>query len=182
VLGGASEAGNADALATLRSERYVVLLERLVDAAWEPMTAPEAEEPARTAVPALITATWHRLRKRVRRLDSDRATDHDWHKVRIAAKQLRYSCDAVEPVVGKPARRLSKQAERIQDTLGEHQDAVVSAAFLREQATSRGSGTVAFTLGVLHARQTDAARVARAEFRRVWAKASRSRHRRWLAP
>jgi CHAD domain-containing protein len=182
VLGGASEAGNAHALETLRCERYVILLERLVDAAWEPMTAPEAEESAAAVVPTVVAATWHRVRKRVKRLDLVETTDHDWHKVRIAAKQLRYTCDAVEPVIGKPARRLSKQAEHIQDTLGEHQDAVVAAEFIRDQATSRGSGSVAFTLGVLHARQTDAARAARAEFRRIWAKASRSRYRRWLAP
>jgi CHAD domain-containing protein len=182
VVGGSARAGNVAAIDTLRSERYIVLLERLVDAAWEPMTSPAGEEPAGSAVPSLVTDAWRRLNRRVRRLDGPDATDHDWHKARIAAKQLRYSCDAVQPVFGKPAKALSKRAEAVQEVLGEHQDAVIAADTLRSLATSRGSGPVAFTLGLLYARQTEAAGTARAEFRRVWAKASRSKYRRWLAP
>ena len=47
-------------------------------------------------------------------------------------------------------------------------------------ATARG-GNVAFTLGLLHSRQTEAAAAARAEFRRVWAEAvAAAKYRRWL--
>jgi CHAD domain-containing protein len=174
-------AGGNEVLDTLRSERYIVLLERLVDAAWEPMTSPAAEEPVSKVVPELLTATWKQIAHRARRLSKPTATDEDWHKTRIRSKQLRYAADAVEPMFGKPARGLAKQAEAVQEVLGEHQDAVIAADLLRTMATSRGAGTVAFTLGVLHSRQTDAAESARAEFRRVWKEASRSRHRRWLA-
>jgi CHAD domain-containing protein len=180
VVGGSLEAGSGEALETLRSERYVVLLERLVDAAWEPMTSPTGEEAVRVAVPALVTAAWMQLAKRIKRLDDTDATDHDWHKVRISAKQLRYSCDAVVPTYGKPARQLSKQAAAVQEVLGEHQDAVIAAETLRDMAVGRGGASTAFTLGVLHARQTEAAKAARAEFRRVWAKAGRPRYRGWL--
>lgn len=181
VVGGSLEAGSGEALETLRSERYVVLLERLVDAAWEPMTAPNAEEPVRLAVRPLIDETWKRLAKRAKRLDHWDATDQDWHKARIAAKQLRYSCDAVEATFGKPAKALSKRAEAVQECLGEHQDAVIAADTLRGMATGRGGASVAFTLGLLHARQTHAAAASRAEFRQVWAEASRPRYRRWLS-
>jgi CHAD domain-containing protein len=181
VVGGSLEAGGGQAVETLRSERYVVLLERLVDASWEPMTAPAAEEPARTAVPPLIKKASKKLAKRAARLDALDAANHDWHQTRIAAKQLRYSCDAVEPTFGKPAKVLSQQAEAVQDILGEHQDAVIAADTLRAIATERGGGSVAFTLGLLHARQSDAAHAARAEFWRVWPTASRPRYRRWLS-
>ena len=76
---------------------------------------------------------------------------------------------------------MSKQAEEVQEVLGEHQDAVIAADTLRAIATERGGGSVAFTLGLLHARQSDAVAASRAEFRRVWAKASRPRYRRWLS-
>jgi hypothetical protein len=68
----------------------------------------------------------------------------------------------------------------VQDVLGEHQDAVVAGDALRAMAAARGAGSVAFTLGLLHARQADAADAARTEFRRVWSGAKRSRYRRWL--
>jgi CHAD domain-containing protein len=145
------------------------------------MTAPVAEESIATTVPRLIQATWERLDKRVGRLDGADATDEDWHKARIAAKQLRYSCDAVAPTFGRPAKALSKRAAAVQEVLGEHQDAVVAGDTLRTLAIGRGGGSVAFTLGVLHARQADAAAAARAEFGQAWAKAARPRYRRWLS-
>jgi CHAD domain-containing protein len=180
VVGERLAAGGSTALDTLRSERYVVLLERLVDAAWEPMTSPEAEAAASEVLPGLLNATWDRLAADAKRLSKPGATDHDWHRVRIDAKALRYSCDAVAGMFGKPARRLSKRAEALQEVLGEHQDAAIAAAVLHDMATAKGSGTVAFTLGLLHARQTDAAEAARVAFRAEWAAASRPRLRKWL--
>ena len=182
VVGGDLAAGGSQVLETLRSERYVVLLERLVDAAWEPMTAPAADASVEAVLPELVGAAWTRMAKEARRLSRADATEHDWHRVRIDAKQLRYACEAVEPMFGKPARELARQAERVQEVLGEHQDAVIAADLLYSMATAKGAGTTAFTLGVLHARQTAAALAARAEFGRVWADASRPRLRRWLTP
>jgi CHAD domain-containing protein len=180
VVGGDLKTGGGSALQALRSERYIVLLERLVDAAWEPMTSPAAEAPVRDAVPALVTEAWDQLARGAQRLAKRSATDHDWHGVRIDAKQLRYTCEAVEPMFGKPARELARHAELVQEVLGEHQDATMAADLLYSMATARGAGTIAFTLGLLHERQTEAAASARTEFRRVWADASRPRLRRWL--
>jgi CHAD domain-containing protein len=180
-LRGQLATGGETALETLRSNRYLVLLERLVDAAWEPMTAPAAEAPAVEVLPPLVAKTWTRLERRVSRLGKPDATDNDWHQARIKAKALRYSCDAVAPAFGKPARALSKRAEAVQEVLGEHQDAIVAAEALRSMATARGAGSTAFTLGVLHTRQTDAAAAAQAEFWRVWAKTARAKHRKWLS-
>jgi inorganic triphosphatase YgiF len=180
VVGGNLAAGSGAVMQALRSERYIVLLERLVDAAWEPMTTPEAEAPIMEVMPALVRASWERLAEDAGKLTKRAATDHHWHEVRIDAKQLRYVCEAVEPMFGKPARQLAQQAEDVQEVLGEHQDAVIAADVLHSMATARGSGSISFTLGLLHSRQTEAAAAAREDFRRVWADASRPKYRRWL--
>jgi CHAD domain-containing protein len=182
VIGGGLASGQQDAIEMLSSERYVVLLERLVDAGWEPLTSPDAEQPTKTAIPALIAQSWRELARDVEQLDAEGADSKVWHKVRIEAKRLRYCCEAVEPIFGRPAKDLAREAKSITETLGEHQDAVIAADQLRAIATSRGGGTVAFTLGILHERQNEAAAIARARFRQAWGEASRKRHRRWLTP
>jgi CHAD domain-containing protein len=182
VIGGGLAAGERDALEMLSGERYVVLLERLVDAGWEPLTSPAADRAAGIVIPALLAESWRELSSDVKRLDKEGTDAKAWHQVRIEAKRLRYCCEAAEPIFGKPAKDLARQAKAITETLGEHQDAVIAADQLRAIATSRGGGSVAFTLGILHARQEAAAAAARVKFRRVWDEASRRRHRRWLSP
>lgn len=180
VIGGGLSDGRADVATILASERYVVLLERLVDAAWEPLTSPAAEEPAGVTIPVLIGESWRGLASSVKALDGEGADAKAWHEARIEAKRLRYCCEAATPMFGKPARDLAKQITRLTETLGEHQDAVIAADRLRAIATGRGGGAVAFTLGLLYAAEIDAAETARRRFRDEWSEASRPRHRRWL--
>ena len=109
----------------------------------------------------------------------------NWHRVRIDAKQLRYACEAVEPMFGKPARELAQHAERVQEALGEHQDAVIAADVLHSMATAKGAGTDGVYARTAPRPPDRAAAAAQAEFARVWADASRpkpSRLRRWLTP
>jgi CHAD domain-containing protein len=181
VVGATQQSGSAQVLEVLRSERYVVLLERLVDAAWEPMTSPAGEERVGHAIPALVRSCWKQLATDAAGLDDPAATDEDWHEVRLRAKELRYACDALVPLYGQPAQRLATQAEAVQEVLGEHHDAVVAAQTLLDMAAAKGAGNVAFTLGLLHARQTEAAAASQESFARIWATASRPRYRRWLA-
>jgi CHAD domain-containing protein len=180
TLGAGLAAGSGEALEALRSERYIVLLERLVDAAWEPMTSPAGEAPISDVFPTLVTVAWDRIARGARRLAKTSATAHDWHQVRIDAKALRYTCEAVAPMFGKPATELARHAEELQEVLGEHQDAAMASELLLSLAITRGAAPIAFTLGLLHARQTEAAAAARAEFERAWADASRPKLRRWL--
>jgi CHAD domain-containing protein len=181
IVGGDLVRQSASVLTTLSSERYISLLERLVDAGWEPLTTPAAEAAAGDAVPRLLARAFATLARDVERLDRPSATDDDWHQVRIRTKAMRYACDAVEPVFGRDAKRLSRRLARVQDVLGEHQDTVVARGVLRSVATAPRGGTVAFTLGLLHARQGEAAARSRTRFRRLWVEAARSRHRRWWA-
>jgi CHAD domain-containing protein len=78
--------------------------------------------------------------------------DHPLHDVRKAAKRARYAAESVTPVVGKPAKRLAKALERIQETLGDHQDSVVERVWLRDLGMrAHLAGENAWTFGRLHA-------------------------------
>jgi len=116
-------------LDALRSDRYALLLDRLVDAANAPVLTTAADEPAVEAIPALVRRPWHRLSKRAKDL-GDAPTDHQLHDLRIRTKRARYAAEAAAPVVGKQARAFAHAAAKLQDVLGDLNDAVVAAAWL----------------------------------------------------
>jgi CHAD domain-containing protein len=174
----------AAARLALQSERYVDLIDRLVDAASYPRTSDVARRPAGSALLPLVRSTWARLHRRAMRVTRPRhggPSAVDYHRVRIAAKKVRYACDAVAPALGPDATKLSKQAERVQEVLGEHQDAVVAARFLADVAARPRIGFLAFGIGVLFAREEEAAAAARAEFAEIWPDVAGPKRRRWLA-
>lgn len=173
------EAGRSAALEALRSERYGLLLDRLVAAVALPETTAQARRPCAEALPPLVASAWKKLAKRARALDGDSA-DEDWHDVRKRAKQVRYAAEAVEPALGKPAKRFAQQVERVTEVLGDHQDAVVAAKSLEGLLDGRPSARAAFALGALWEEQRRDVRARRAEFATVWPAVSAGRHRRWL--
>lgn len=179
-LGGDLVKARAEAAQTLRSERYLALVDRLVDAAWEPMTTGLADAPARATLDRCVLSAWRRLARDAARLSRPGAVDADWHEARLAAKQVRYAAEAVAPFYGKGAKPFAARVERIQELLGEHQDAAIAAATLRRMATSSRAGSGAFTLGVLYARQQDAIASTRRGFPPAWREAAHAKHRKWL--
>jgi len=99
-----------------------------------------------------IKTSWSRMRRKaapVTRRRGATTSATDYHQVRIAAKHVRYLCDAAAPALGPKARKLSVQAARIQDVLGEHHDAVVAGALIAEVAVLPGAakGSKAFVRG-----------------------------------
>jgi len=170
----------AQAVQTLRSERYLALVDRLVDAAWDPMTTQRAEAATAEVLPPCVGSAWRRLAGAAARVKRADAGDHDWHVARISAKQVRYAAEAVVPFFGKPAKRLAVKAEEIQELLGEHQDAVVAAAAVRRLAGAPRTGSAAFTFGLLYAREQRAIARTRDEFPRLWSDVSRPAYRKWL--
>ena len=179
-LGGSLIEARAKAVETLRTERYLALVDRLVNAAWEPMTTGLAESPAGETLRECVVSAWRRLARDAARLSRSGATDEDWHEARIAAKQMRYAAEALAPFFGKQAKAFAVRVEGIQELLGEHQDAVVASATLRRLATSSKSGSGAFTLGLLYARQQAIIASTRDSFPAVWAEAAKPKHRKWL--
>lgn len=177
---GAREAGTARRalVALLDSPRYRELLEALVAFANDP--------PLR---PGKRSARWYRAqvdrrRRRAERLAAVAETvhgpEHDLalHELRKAAKHVRYAAETARPVLGKPARRLARRFAAVQKALGEHHDAVVARAFLRDEGARAGvrPGENGFTYGMLYAVEDLRARSAEAEFQGRWRRAERARH------
>ena len=155
--------------AMLRDERYVPLVQDLVDAANRPLLTAAAAEKARDAIPAIVGEAWSSLRKRVRKR-SRPPSDRELHGIRIAAKRVRYAAEAVSPVAGRPARALARATERMQTILGNEHDSVVACLRLRELAHEPH----AFLAGELAALENVARLDARAAWRNAWRKAKRA--------
>jgi CHAD domain-containing protein len=155
------------------SARYATLLDQLVDAAAAPtMRHPDHTTRASRAVGRLAARPWKQLRKKVRRLGPVPA-DAELHEVRKQAKQARYAVEAIAPVAGKRAPAHAQRIAALQDVLGDHHDAVVAAAWLRDAAQDIGDPDVAFVAGVMAAAFAADQRRLRSEWRAVWRRAER---------
>jgi len=178
---GADDAEAHEAVAAaLDSERYVRLLDDLVDAAMHPRTNDRGNSACNEVLPPIVKQSWDRLAKRVNRAIAAGEDPHSFHRARIAAKRTRYLAEALAPVFGKPAARFAGEVEKVQEVLGEHQDAVVAGELLRRVVEAPRVGRAAFTLGVLHAQQQTEAADARARFTALWPGVAKSKHRRWV--
>jgi CHAD domain-containing protein len=75
------------------------------------------------------------------------------HGLRIALKRARYAAELAAPG-GKRRKRFLGDAKELQDLLGEHQDAIVAEARLREVALESRDAGAAFIAGRLAERQS----------------------------
>jgi CHAD domain-containing protein len=167
-LVGQREQALAALLEELRSDRYVELLDRLVAAVREPMLTPAAGERAKEALPTIVRARWRGLDRSVRSVEAA-APIEALHALRIRTKRCRYAVEAAAPALGKGADAVAfaRRLGRLQDRLGELNDAASAQRWLR--AWSRGRrGTAAFAAGELAALEGAAAEAARKRWRRAW--------------
>jgi CHAD domain-containing protein len=172
----------------LASARYLDLLDRLHAASERlPLGADaraEAERPARDVLPALVIRRWRAVRRQVRRSGSH-PSPAQLHRIRIKAKQLRYTAEAATPVVGRAARRTAKAAKRVQTVLGNHHDAVAEEEWLRTalagDASIAGAPSVCFETGRLVAGAQLRERMTRRDWTRAWAKLRDPKHRRRMS-
>ncbi|GAB3801085.1 CYTH and CHAD domain-containing protein [Micromonospora zhanjiangensis] len=170
----------------LRSARYLALVETLVAAARAPELTAAAGGPAAEVLPRLVAKPWRGLA--AGRADGPGAgsldplaPDTDWHAVRINGKKARYAVDAVAPLVGGGAAKLARSLSRVQNLLGEHQDAVVAAqAWLDVAREHPADHELAVTAGRLYERERNAVRSARAAFPDAWRRATKKGRTRWL--
>jgi len=165
-------------LQAMASDRYAVLLDDLVAATAAPALLPGGDRPAAEVMPPLVAKPWKKLRKEVRKAGDDPA-DEQLHHIRIRAKRARYAAEAVEPVIGSPAEDFADAMADIQSILGDHQDAVVGEAWLR-QAAGSARRDVALVAGQLIAAERASAADTRDRWRAVWKAASRKKLRDWL--
>lgn len=175
---------SAELRAALQGERYRDLLLALQRAIERPSLETASRTPCRKALPPLAQTAWRRLKKRARALRPD-DPDEDFHEVRKRAKRARYTAEMVAPVLSGAAargvRRFIRRATRVQDVLGEHQDAIVAG---QEVAglLERHAGGPAFEDAAkrLVEGQAEAARTSRAAFFEVWDRLDRKKSRRWM--
>jgi CHAD domain-containing protein len=165
-------------LGAMATRKYAVLLDDLVAAAAAPALLPGADGPAAEVMPALVTKPWKKLRKQVRKAGDD-PPDPELHQIRIRAKRARYAAEAVEPVIGKPAEDFADAVADLQGVLGDHHDAVVGEAWLRE-AAGAARRDVALVAGELIAAERASAAASRDAWRQVWDAANRKKLRAWL--
>lgn len=152
------------------------LMDELVAAAADPPTTAEADQPARWQLPILVIKRWRKLDDAVAEL-GERPHVEDRHRARIVAKRARYAADAVKPAFGGKTHRFARSLARLQDTLGELNDAVVAEAWL-DAHMAQLSPEAAYAAGRL-AEVFSTMSVADDDWRKVWSKAKRRRPR-WL--
>lgn len=168
----------------LRGDRYRGLLDALRRALNEPPPGGDTGTPCREAMPPLAASAWRRLKKSARALDPD-DPDEAFHQVRKRAKRARYTAEMVAPVLSgssaRGGRRFIKGATRVQDVLGEHQDAIVAGQELGKLLDRRAGGPE-FERAArrLLDDETEAARDARERFFDVWDRLDRKKARRWM--
>ena len=111
-----------------------------------------APTPPSRKLDQLAARELRRLVARVRRLGK-RPGDEQLHALRIKVKRVRYATELGGAPADKRARRVVKAATRMQDVLGEHQDAAVGEERLREVAYRYDDSGVAFAAGQLAERE-----------------------------
>ena len=152
----------ADAMTeALDSERYRKLIGLIHRWRSDPPFTSAADAPA-DAIDPLIKKAKRKVNRRLTSAAAARLagepSEELFHRARKASKRHRYAVEAALPVWGSKADKIISQRKDLQNLLGNYQDSIVSAAFLRELGTRLGirSGQNGFSYGVLYAREVQA--------------------------
>jgi CHAD domain-containing protein len=157
----------------LDSPRYFTLLDRIEETIAQPPVAD-----ADVSLVDLAAREFKKLRNRARRLP-ETPTDSDLHEVRIRAKRVRYATELVVAEAGHAAERFVDRLKKLQDVLGEHQDAVVAETRLRAIARETTGRRTGFVAGLLVERQHARQQAARAAFAELWPEVARRGRKAW---
>jgi len=87
---------------------------------------------------------------------------------------VRYAAEFAEPDLGNRAKHVAERATTLQDVLGEHQDAIVAEARLRELLPKAPSSGAAFAAGRLVERERARKAAARAALPKAWRRLERA--------
>lgn len=164
-LAGQRQAARSSMVEGLTGASGAALSNYLIEVARHPGVLPAAERRAKSTMGRLVRKRWRRLDSAVESLGPEPAPA-ELHQVRILAKRVRYAAEAVVPALGRPARRFTKQAARIQDALGELNDAAVAGRWLGQAAEQLG-GRSAFAAGQIAQQLMTDALVHEGDWRRA---------------
>jgi CHAD domain-containing protein len=171
-------------LKALDSDRYLALLDRLDQLLADPPLTAEAGRPATDVLPAAVCRMRRRVRRRMGRARRGPAgTDRDLglHEARKAAKDARYAAEAVSSALGKQASRFAGRMKKLQSVLGDHHDAAVARAAVRDLGMqAQQAGENAFSFGVLYGEESHRTADLEHYARRTWKHASRRKYSRWM--
>ncbi|WP_019853213.1 CHAD domain-containing protein [Actinopolyspora mortivallis] len=138
ALGEHREHARSELLEALRTERYRALLVSLATAVRDGVPATGAAEPGARVLRRKLGEQLRAVHEKGRDMPAA-PEDSRLHGLRIAVKRLRYCAELAVPVLEEePPRRVMTAAERLQDVLGQHQDAVVTEQWMRRLV---GEGT-----------------------------------------
>ena len=160
-------------VAALDGERYTKLLARLERAVQRPKVVWTD-----LSLPAVAASQFKKLRKAVKALPK-KPNDDDLHAVRIRVKRARYAAELAQPIVGEPAERFVARTKKLQDILGEYQDAVVAEKRLRTLVAEDRRSPVARLANELVKRQRVRRQAAQLDFFEQWPKLERRRRKAW---
>ena len=165
----------------LDSDRYLGLVEALVDLALNPPLSTEAAEPARTVLPGLADRPWEHLVRNIGGLAKHPSVE-ELHRVRILAKRARYAAEAsskVIPAAGRHAERDRRSSRGSSVTFRMPWSGSSGSATLSRMGPV---GTEAFAAGLLVSGERATASRHRGRWRQAWEAADRKKLRSWLAP
>jgi CHAD domain-containing protein len=150
-------------VSALSDPRYLALLDRL-EAAGEPVLG-GSEAP-------LAELWWDEVRKMRKAFSKLRAdsTDAELHAGRIRVKRARYAAELAAPELGDAGEKFVSAAKKLQDILGDHQDAFVAEGRIRSWARDRGGSPAA---ELLLAREEERRTKARDDWPGAWEKLER---------
>jgi CHAD domain-containing protein len=168
---------------TISGPRYLALQNSLDNLLVNQPYRPKAQRSAKKVLPRQVKRSYRKVRSSVDEASSvqgdERATA--LHNVRKKVKRLRYSCEAVEPVIGKPAKKIKQRSKRIQRLLGDHHDSVDVRTTLRELGSrAKVNGSNGFTFGLVHGQLGERATHQEQEFDEQWRRLATSKARKWM--
>jgi CHAD domain-containing protein len=182
-MGERHRAARSRLLAALDGKRYFRLLDTLDDVAASPPFAARAQQRGDRVLPRLVARACRRLDRAAEAADeatTPEDRDRLLHEVRKAAKNVRYAAESVTPVCGRPAARLAKRMEALQDVLGENQDSVAACQVLHEiGVAAHQAGENGFTFGLLYGLERSRGEAAQRAYWPALRAASRKGVRRW---
>jgi CHAD domain-containing protein len=155
-------------LRTLSGPRYAAVLTSLRDA---DTLAPGVDATSKD-LRELASRDLRKLRKAIQAW-SPESGDAELHRLRIRLKRARYAAELLAAAGDGGATRFLASAKKLQDVLGEHQDAVVAEERLRALVTPQDSQTTAIVAGRLVERQRARKSFARAQLSKALRKVER---------
>ena len=148
-------------------------MRRLDEAVRQPRVAT-----ADLSLPRIAARQFKKLRKAVKALPAE-PSNAELHAVRIEVKRARYAAELAAEEVGRPAARFVDKAKKVQDILGEHQDAVMAESRIRAWLRGIRSHPATWLRDRLIKRQRTRRQKARKAFWRRWPRLKRRGRKAW---